>query len=96
MVEKLKLHYDAKKKDERKGNVLEYEKAVLESKLIYFLHVYFHYVHLTDSNIQHDNLRVLWGLILRVIKPFYPSKNPSTNLWILEFLALCSKKYSPK
>jgi hypothetical protein len=53
-------------------------------------------VHLNESNIQHDNLRTLWGLILKVIKPFYPSKNPNTNLWILEFLALCSKKYSPK
>lgn len=58
--------------------------------------MYFHYVHLTEANIQHDNLRTLWGLILRVIKPFQASKNPNTNLWVLEFLALCSKKYSPK
>lgn len=70
--------------------------AVIESKLIFFIHVIFHYLHLTNDVIQRDNLLVHWRLILKAIKPFLLSKNPNTCLWILEFLNLCAKKYSPK
>lgn len=92
----MRNHNLAKAKDIRKGNVLEYEMAVLEAKLIFFIHVIFHYLHLTNEVIQRDNLLVHWKLILKVIKPFLLSKNPNTCMWILEFLNLCAKKYSPK
>lgn len=75
---------------------LNYHISQLEAKLIYFLYIYFSYSYIDEQNLTQDNLLNIWSTILKSIRPFCISKAPTTAMWILDFISMCSLKYSPK
>lgn len=68
----------------------------MECKLLYFLYIYFMYLHIEEKNLNKETLIEIWSVILKSIKPFLDSKNPTTAVWILDIISMCATKYSPK
>lgn len=54
------------------------------------------YLHIEEKNLTKEALIDIWSVILKSIKPFLASKNPSTAIWILDIINMCATKYSPK
>lgn len=75
---------------------MSYEQALNESRLFYLLYVYFSYNLIESHNLKKENLLNFWNLVIKFLKILNFSKNPSTVLWIVEFLFMLSIKYSPK
>lgn len=83
-------------KEKKNIYVLNYESALNEARILYFLYVYFSLSWIDAEKLKTDNLLSLWFQIFKVLGVLRNSKNPSTNIWILEFLFMLSVKYSPK
>ena len=90
------IGYYGQKTKNKNFESLDYRIAQLESKLLYFLYVYFTHSHIGEDSLQKENLLEIWSLIMKAVKPFLSSKVPSTALWILDFVNMCARKYSPK
>jgi len=85
-----------RKPQERVVVVLNIEMAMLESSLLYFMYNYFSFSMVDAKILTRENLIVFWRKVLKVLRVFQPSRNVSTNLWLVEFLYLFSVKFSPK
>ncbi|KRX02740.1 Armadillo-type fold [Pseudocohnilembus persalinus] len=89
--------YQKKHPKEKKNIfVLNVEQAFEEARLLYFMYVYFSYKFIDGKALKKENLLTFWLQILKILKILALSKNPSTGLWIIEFIYMLSRKYSPK
>jgi len=98
VAEKVQQYY-SKKHPKDKKNVLfalSYEMACLESRTLYFFYLYFSSVAIDAASLKRENLLTYWFSVLRLLRIFAVSKNPSTQLWLLEIMHMLSIKYSPK
>ncbi len=64
--------------------------------MLFFAYCYISNVLVITVNLTKDYLIDLWNTVLNFYKIFEYSKNPNTLLWLIEFEAMISKKYSPK
>lgn len=96
-VERLQQIYQKKNIKDKKNQVyLNFEAGSLEARLLFFLYAYLSMLYVDSSSLKKEHLNNFWHQNLKILKVLSLSKNPSTNLWLLDFLHMLSQKYVPK